>query len=62
MRPGRDIFACPSGHRMKYVATIFDRKASCRLASRSRREPRCDSSQGPRNNRVRGRLSPERAQ
>jgi Putative transposase/Transposase zinc-binding domain len=28
---GLDILACPCGHRMKYVATIFDRKGLARL-------------------------------
>jgi hypothetical protein len=26
-----DILACPCGHRMKYVATIFDKKGLARL-------------------------------
>jgi hypothetical protein len=26
-----DVLACPCGHRMKYVATIFDRKGLARL-------------------------------
>jgi len=28
---GVDILACPCGHRMKYVATIFDKKGLARL-------------------------------
>jgi hypothetical protein len=28
---GLDILACPCGHRMKYVATIFDKKGLARL-------------------------------
>ncbi len=28
---GVDILACPCGRRMKYVATIFDRKGLARL-------------------------------
>jgi hypothetical protein len=28
---GLDVLACPCGHRMKYVATIFDKKGLARL-------------------------------
>jgi len=28
---GVDVLACPCGHRMKYVATIFDKKGLARL-------------------------------
>jgi hypothetical protein len=36
---GVDILACPCGHRMKYVATIFDTKGLARHAASPRAHP-----------------------